>query len=113
VVEILGGGPVICPKCKQNRAHRSHRAGLKDRLFLLFDQIPYRCHACNTRFYAYRAGEESEKLRTREEMKIMTLRRNLRWKRSKRTLTAYGFAALMLIIIIYYALQQRVDQGGG
>lgn len=104
---------MICPKCKQNRAHRSHRSSLKDRIFLLFDQIPYRCHACNTRFYAYRGGEESEKLRTREEMKIMQLRRSLRWKRSKRELTVYGFAALVLVIIIYYTLQQRMNPGGG
>jgi hypothetical protein len=102
---------MICPKCKENRAHRSHRAGLKDRLFYVFSQIPYRCHACNTRFYAYRAGEKSARLRTREEMKIMQLRRRLRWKRSKRELAAYGIAALLLLFIIYYTLQQRVDGG--
>jgi hypothetical protein len=104
---------MICPKCRQDRAHRSHRAGFKDRFFLLLDQIPYRCHACNTRFYAYRGGEQSEKLRTREEMKIMHLRRTLRWKRSKRELTVFGIGALVLAIIIYLALQQRIPVSGG
>ena len=104
---------MTCPKCKENRAHRSHRAGFKDRIFHLFHQIPYRCHACDTRFYAYRAGERSEKLRTREEMKIMQMRRRLRWRRSKRELAAYGIAALLLLFVIYYTLQQRVDPGGG
>ncbi len=104
---------MICPKCKENRAHRSHRTGLKDWFARFFDEIPYRCHACDTRFYAYRGGENSEKLRTPEEMKIMQLRRTLRWKRSRRELTVYGIAALVMIFIIYYALQQRIDPGGG
>ncbi|MGD1073179.1 MAG: hypothetical protein ABSB15_23950 [Bryobacteraceae bacterium] len=104
---------MICPKCRQDRAHRSHRSGIRDRILHFFHQIPYRCHACNARFYAYRAGEKSSNLRTREEMKIMQLRRRLRWKRSKRELAAYGIATLLLLFIIYYTLQQRVDTGGG
>ena len=99
---------MICPKCKENRAHRSHRAGLKDRFLRLFQQIPYRCHGCNQRFYAYRSGERSSKLRTHEEMKIMQLRRRIRWKRSRRELAVYGLAALVLIAIVYEALQQRI-----
>jgi hypothetical protein len=103
---------MICPKCKEDRAHRSHRSGIRDRILHFFSQIPYRCHACNHRFYAYRAGERSERLRTREEMKIMELRRRLRWKRSKRELMAYAIATALLLFIIYYTLQQRVDPGG-
>ena len=100
---------MICPKCKENRAHRSHRAGLTDRFLRLFQQIPYRCHGCNQRFYAYRAGERSSKLRSHEEMKIMQLRRRLRWKRSRLALAMYGLATLVLIAIIYVALQQRIS----
>jgi hypothetical protein len=45
-------------------------------------------------------------------MKIMQLRRRLRWKRSKRELTAYAIATALLLFVIYYTLQQRIDSGG-
>jgi predicted Zn-ribbon and HTH transcriptional regulator len=99
---------MICSKCGEASAHRSHRAGIKDRLVRIFQMIPYRCRKCGHRFYAYRAGETSSKLRTHEERKIMELRARLRWKRSKRELLAYGFGALILIVIVYVAIQQRI-----
>jgi hypothetical protein len=102
---------MICPKCNENRAHRSHRSGIKDRLYRLVEMIPYRCHNCSARFYAYRAGESSSKLRTREEQKIMQLRRRLKWKRSKRELAVYGIAAIIFLAFLYMELQQRVPAG--
>ena len=74
----------------------------------IFEMIPYRCRKCSKRFYAYRAGEKSSKLRTAEERKIMELRRRLAWKRSKRELVVYVAAALILLAIIYSAIQQRI-----
>ena len=82
---------------------------MKDRLMRVFEMIPYRCSKCSARFYAYRAGEKSSKLRTNEERKIMELRRRLRWKRSRRELIAYAFGALILIAIVYTMIQQRVQ----
>jgi hypothetical protein len=70
--------------------------------------IPYRCRKCSARFYAYRAGEKSSRLRTPEERRIMALRSRLRWKRSKRELLAYGLGALVLIVVVYEAIQQRI-----
>jgi hypothetical protein len=99
---------VICPKCGEQRAHRSHRNGIKDRIMRIFQMIPYRCGKCSVRFYAYRAGEKSSKLRTSEERRIMALRRRVRWKRSRRELWAYGFGALLLAAIIYSVIQQRI-----
>jgi hypothetical protein len=100
---------MTCPKCGEQRAHRSHRAGIKDRFMRLFQLIPYRCKNCSVRFYAYRAGERSSRLRTNEERKIMQLRRRLRWKRSRRELIAYGFGALLLLAVIYTLVQQRIS----
>jgi hypothetical protein len=100
---------MTCPSCGEPSAHRSHRSGIKDRVLHLFQMIPYRCRKCSKRFYAYRAGEKSSRLRTPEERKIMELRRRLRWKRSKRELLAYGFGTLLLIFIIYAAIQQRIS----
>jgi hypothetical protein len=99
---------VTCPKCGEQQAHRSHRSGIKDRVMRIFEMIPYRCKKCSVRFYAYRAGEKSSKLRTSEERKIMELRRRLRRKRSRRELVAYGFGAVILAGIIYFAIRQRV-----
>ena len=99
---------MTCPHCGEQSAHRSHRSGIKDRVMRLFEMIPYRCRRCSRRFYAYRAGEKSSRLRTPEERKIMELRRRLAWKRSKRELIVYGAAALLLLAIIYSAIQQRV-----
>jgi hypothetical protein len=85
---------LICSKCKAPRAHRSHTGGLKDWIYKLFHMIPYRCKACQARFYAYRAGEQSSSLRTGEERKVMALRRRMKWeveKDEKRTGSLCGW----------------------
>jgi len=102
------GRLVTCPHCGQTSAHRSHRSGIKDRVMRLFEMIPYRCRKCSKRFYAFRAGEKSTKMRTPEERKIMELRRRLAWKRSRRELFVYAAAALLLLAIIYSTIQQRL-----
>jgi hypothetical protein len=99
---------MTCPHCGEQSAHRSHRSGIRDRVMRMFQMIPYRCKKCTKRFYAYRAGEKSDRLRTPEERKIMELRRRLKWKRSKRELMVYSMAALILLAVIYMAIQQRV-----
>ena len=63
--------------------------------------IPYRCRTCKRRFYTFRGGERSTRMRTNEERKIMQLRRRLKWKRTKRELIVYGCAALFVAIAIY------------
>lgn len=75
----------------------------------MFQMIPYRCHACKSRFYAFRDGEKSDRLRTREEQKIMQLRRRLKWKRSRRELAAYGTGFLVFLFVLYMVIQQRVS----
>jgi len=74
----------------------------------VFEMIPYRCHACSERFYAYRAGEKSDRLRTREEQKIMQLRRKLKWRKSKVELIAYGCGFLLFLVFLYMTIQHRV-----
>jgi hypothetical protein len=99
---------MICPKCNKNDAHRSHRLGFKDRFYRLFELIPYRCRSCSARFYAYRAGEGSDKLRTPEERKIIELRRKIKWKNSRKQILAYAIAGILLLGILYEMLQQTV-----
>lgn len=74
----------------------------------MFQMIPYRCHGCSMRFYAYRAGEKSSTLRTREERKIIELRRKIRWKRSKGLIVAYAVASVLLLSMLYAMLRQTI-----
>lgn len=99
---------MICPKCKENKAHRSRRDGFKDWFMSLFLRIPYRCRACKARSYVYPYGEKSEKLRTPEEQRVIKLRKALRAQKIKRELIAYGIGSLILFAVLYYFFQQRV-----
>jgi hypothetical protein len=99
---------MICLKCNEPSAHRSHRAGLQDWWMGLTNQTPYRCHACKARFYVYRHGEDESRLRTPEEQRIMKIRRKYKWRQSKRQLLAFGLSAIFLVVAIYFILQQRV-----
>ena len=99
---------MTCVKCGEQRAHRSHRHGVKDYAYRLFHYIPYRCRNCGVRFYAYRSGEQSDRMRTREEQKIMRLRRSIKWKRSRREIAVFGIAAFLLVFLVYYLVQQRI-----
>ena len=107
VLAGIGAG-VICPQCNEPQAHRSHRGGFADWALGLMKRTPYRCRACKSRFYVYRHGESSTKLRTSEEQRIMKIRRKYKWKQSKRRLLAYGFCMIVLIAILFMLLQQRI-----
>jgi len=72
---------------------------------------PYRCGDCKHRFYAYRGGEGSEKLRSAEERRIMQLRRKIRWRRTRGELILYGIGSLIMAAIIYYVLHQSASSG--
>jgi hypothetical protein len=98
---------MICPKCQQNRAHRSHRT-LRDWAVSLFSLKPYRCRNCQHRFYAYKSGIESNRLRNEEERRIMKLRRSLKWKKTRSELILYGISSLIFLAILYYIIQQRI-----
>jgi hypothetical protein len=98
---------MTCPKCGQNRAHRSHRAAW-DWFLSLFSYKPYRCRECQHRFYAWRGGENSTKLRTPEERRIMKLRRGIKWKRKRSEALLYAVSSLIFLAILYYIIQQRI-----
>ena len=52
----------ICPNCGSNKVYRSMRRGAQDwvRHRLLF-QVPYRCEACDQRFFAFRVARHRDK----------------------------------------------------
>lgn len=97
-----------CPKCKSDKAHRSHKKGAVDFLNSLVQRIPYRCHDCKLRFYAFRAGETSPRLRSAEERRIMKIRRQMRWRKSKNEIAVYALGLVVMAGVVYLLLQQRV-----
>ena len=103
---LEAGRQVTCPKCSEPAAHRSHRRGLKDRVWGWFSMIPYRCKKCHIRYYAYLAGEKSDRMRTTEERRIMKIRRALKWKHSKRNLAVYALGLIAFAIAAYLFTQQ-------
>jgi hypothetical protein len=98
---------MICPQCKENRAHRSRRSSLKDWLASLTFRTPYRCRACKNRYYVYLQGYGAMKLRTAEERSVIRLRRSLRAQQIKREILGYGISSLILVVIMYFLFQQR------
>lgn len=72
---------------------------------------PYRCHNCKHRFYAYKSGIRSTRLRSTEERRIMKLRRSIKWKRTRGELILYGISSLIFLAILYYIIQQRIGVG--
>jgi hypothetical protein len=99
---------MLCPKCGQNSAHRSHRS-IQDWVVSWLSLKPYRCRDCHHRFYAYKGGVKSSKLRTPEERRIMRLRRSIKWKKTRGEMILYAISSLIFLAILYYIIQQRVS----
>jgi hypothetical protein len=43
-----------CPKCRETSIRKSHRRMLFDFLFRSIGMAPYRCNACEHRFFRFR-----------------------------------------------------------
>lgn len=100
---------MVCPSCKVDRAHRSHRRGVKERLAALFSYNPYRCHECGHRFLLYRYAEQSTlKPLTATERQIISLRQTIRKKRSRRELLLYTSALMLFVIILYWITREHM-----
>ena len=94
---------MLCPKCKIDHAHRSHRKGL-EYLAALFGYYPYRCRECGHRFlqFRYAGPPESTGKHSETEREIRSTRVRVRWKRKKRALLLYGFCALIFAGFLYF-----------
>jgi hypothetical protein len=104
---------VICPKCKTDHAHRSHRGGLKDYAFGIFQYFPYRCKECGFRFFEprYRPPKSTEKPSS-TETEIRATRAGYRWKQKRREFLIYGAAILVFLVFIYFLTRDRGAPSG-
>lgn len=99
---------MTCPKCKDDRARRTERVGTADNLANRFFFKPYSCHACQHRFYALRQDVGVTAWRKQMAENISTASFGKNHKRNTRELFIYGFAALAIVAMIYYLIQQRL-----
>jgi hypothetical protein len=81
---------MICPACGKSSADRSILF-IRDRAVRWFHLKPYLCLDCH-----------------REERRIVTLGRMIRWRRAIPEATLYGIGLLMFLAILYYVIQQRI-----
>jgi hypothetical protein len=95
---------MLCPKCKIDHAHRSHRTGLVERLGSLIGYYPYRCRECGHRFLQFRYAvlPQGPGKRSETEREIRSTRVRIRWQRKKRVIMLYGFCALIFLGFLYY-----------
>jgi hypothetical protein len=95
---------MLCPKCKTDSAHRSHRRGAVERLVSVFGYYPYRCAGCKHRFLHFRysvpppgTGEHAS-----VEREIKTTRARIQWKRKRRELLLYASGLFLFLCFLYY-----------
>jgi hypothetical protein len=95
---------MMCPKCKTDSAHRSHRTGLRERLSSIMGYYPYRCRQCKHRFLGLRHSlpEPASPATRSVEREISHTQGVLRWKRKRRNLMLYGTALILFGVILYF-----------
>ena len=116
---------MLCGKCGSLKAHRSRRRGIQDSVASLIRLVPYRCGACQTRFYARQLVEPSEAVepeaaapeikpgkRRRPKGLVARLKEMMDVRREKRQrigtqLFIYGLALMVFLAILY-----GITQGG-
>jgi hypothetical protein len=109
---------LLCPKCNCDHAHRSHRVGLRERIYSAWRGRPYRCHGCGFRFFAHdetpstraesgepdatakkpRGNSHDEKAKARHRTERLRLRREV---------LLYGIALLLFLAFLYFLTRDR------
>ncbi len=122
---------MLCRKCGSEKAHRSRRRGVIDSIASLVQLVPYRCGACNRRFYVRGTAGTSDhatpepskrpliakeeppapdevkhKRRRKPKGMIERFKEMLDVRREKRIrigtqLFIYGFALMLFLVILY------------
>ena len=105
---------MICPNCKTDHAHRSHRECWQDYVVSFFQYFPYRCKACGTRFFELRRSPpKTAEKSTSTETEIRATRASYRWKQKRREFLLFGSALLVFLGFIYYLTRDRSGSYGG
>ncbi len=98
---------MLCPKCKTDHAHRSHRRGLLELLASLVAIYPYRCRDCGLRFLKFRYSTPSLTQDPSTVREILSTRRSIAWKRKRMELLLYGAGMLLFLMFLYYISREH------
>jgi hypothetical protein len=105
---------VVCPKCKADRAHRSHRRDFWENVAGLLFIYPYRCHACEHRFLRFRyADGPFPAVASGAERDVRATRRSIHWRRKRREILLYVLGFLVFLAFLYYITRQRESSSEG
>jgi hypothetical protein len=94
---------MVCPNCKNDSAHRSHRAGLTEHMVSVVGYHPYRCPQCKVRFlkFRYSLPEAAPSAPRGVEREIAATQGALRRQRKRRELLLYVLALLVFGVVLY------------
>lgn len=94
----------VCPKCHSDAIRRTHRQGMKERLWSLFFVYPYRCRKCSHRFLRFRSpagGVPKSDNKTGPGRK------------SRREMVLYGLGILLFLALLYFLVRERNEPSAG
>jgi hypothetical protein len=99
---------MLCPKCKTDRAHRSHRVGLAEHLVSIVGLFPYNCHDCHSRYLRFRdsSHEAGPSANPSGEREIVATQRIRNRERKQREILLYGLALLVFVAILYFLTRE-------
>jgi hypothetical protein len=104
---------VLCPKCKTDHAHRSHRRGPLELLASLVAIYPYRCRECGHRFLTFRYAAPDQAAGTSTVREILSTRRHIEWRRKRREFLLYGSGLFLFLVFLYYITREHGGSSDG
>jgi len=106
---------MFCPKCKSERAHRSHRRDPWEKAASLLAIYPYRCAECQHRFLQFRfAPPEPPAANTpAKDPSNQGSRATREWRRRRREFLLYGAALLCFLALLYFITRERAPGSEG
>jgi hypothetical protein len=104
---------VLCPKCKTDHFHRSHRRGPWEHLASLVARYPYRCRDCGFRALQSRyAAEGVDAGEVPKDREVQATRGAIEWKRRRRELLLYAGGFLLFLVFLYFITREHSGPSG-
>ncbi len=99
---------MTCPKCKSERAHRSHRKGFLELVAGWVAVYPYRCKGCGHRYLRFRYAKLPDPgPANSSEREIRATRKAMARRNKRREFILYGVGILCFLAFLYYITRER------
>ena len=105
---------MLCPKCRKDRFHRSHRRGLWEHLASLASRYPYRCRDCGYRALQPRyATEDAAANQVPKDREVTATRGAIEWRRRRREFLLFAGGFLLFVAFLYFITREHGGPAGG